>query len=115
MEILSNISVPLLLIFMVFVLFTSLGGSEWDVIIAFEGSGGIGIREAISAVVGFSNSINSTIISPALTTVDQPGDKIGRTAVRFLIEEIENPTKNVVTKTVEIKTSLIVRDSSHRA
>ncbi|MBT2160173.1 cytosine permease [Zobellia barbeyronii] len=60
MEKLSNISVPLLLIFMVFVLFTSLGGSEWDVIIAFEGSGGIGIREAISAVVGMA------ILTPVL-------------------------------------------------
>ena len=64
------------------------------------------------AVVGFSNSVNSTIIQPALTTVDQPGDRIGRTAVKFLIEEIENPKTDVITKTVEIKTSLIVRDSS---
>jgi len=64
------------------------------------------------AVVGFSNSINSTIIQPALTTVDQPGDKIGRTAVKYLIDEIENPKNDVITKTVEIKTSLIVRDSS---
>ena len=53
-----------------------------------------------------------TVFSPSLTTVDQPGDKIGRTAVRFLIEEIEAPNNNVMTKTVEIKTSLIVRDSS---
>jgi len=67
------------------------------------------------AVVGFSNSINSTIISPALTTVDQPGDKIGRTAVRFLIQEIESQPNEVHTKTVEIKTSLIVRDSSLKA
>lgn len=64
------------------------------------------------AVVGFSNSVNSTIIQPMLTTVDQPGDRIGRTAVKFLIEEIENPKPDVTTKTVEIKTSLIVRDSS---
>jgi LacI family transcriptional regulator len=67
------------------------------------------------AVVGFSNSVNSTIIQPALTTVDQPGDKIGRTAVMFLIEEIENPKNDVITKTVEIKTNLIVRDSSFKA
>ncbi|WP_072989743.1 LacI family DNA-binding transcriptional regulator [Pseudozobellia thermophila] len=64
------------------------------------------------AVVGFSNSVNSTIIQPALTTVDQPGDRIGRTAVKFLIDEIKNPKNEIVTKTVEIKTNLIVRDSS---
>lgn len=67
------------------------------------------------AVVGFSNSINSTIINPALTTVDQPGDKIGRTAVTYLINEIKNPKDEFVTKTVEIKTSLIIRDSSFMA
>lgn len=67
------------------------------------------------AVVGFSNSVHSTIIQPALTTVDQPGDKIGRTAVTFLIDEIQNPKDDVVTKTVEIKTSLVVRDSSMMA
>lgn len=72
------------------------------------------IPEEIS-VVGFSNSVNSTIISPALTTVDQPGDKIGRTAVKYLINEIVDPKDDIVTKTVEIKTSLIVRDSSLRA
>ncbi|MDV7137754.1 LacI family DNA-binding transcriptional regulator [Maribacter sp. TH_r10] len=67
------------------------------------------------AVVGFSNSVNSTIIQPALTTVDQPGDKIGRTAVKYLIKEIENQESDEAIKTVEIKTSLLVRDSSFTA
>ncbi|MBD0779924.1 substrate-binding domain-containing protein [Maribacter sp. ANRC-HE7] len=66
-------------------------------------------------VVGFSNSVNSTIIAPALTTVDQPGDKIGRTAVKYLIKEIENPGNDETTKKVEIKTSLLVHDSSFTA
>ncbi|MCM4174229.1 LacI family transcriptional regulator [Arenibacter sp. TNZ] len=67
------------------------------------------------AVVGFSNSVYSTIISPALTTVDQPGDRIGRTAIKYLIDEIQNPKDQIITRTVEIKTSLIVRDSSFMA
>ena len=66
------------------------------------------------AVVGFSNSIHSTIIQPALTTVDQPGEKIGKTAVKYLIEEIENQKNDITTKTVTIKTHLIVRDSSFK-
>lgn len=66
-------------------------------------------------MVGFSNSVNSTIIQPALTTVDQPGDRIGRTAVAYLIKEIENPDNDEAIKTVEIKTSLLVRDSSFTA
>lgn len=67
------------------------------------------------AVVGFSNSTSSTIISPSLTTVDQPGDRIGRTAVKYLIDEIKNPKSEILTKTVEIKTNLIVRESSLRS
>lgn len=96
-----------------------------DAIFAITDNAAIGAIKALNkfkvkipeeiAVVGFSNSINSTIISPALTTVDQPGDKIGRTAVKYLIDEIENPKNDLVTKTIEIKTNLIVRDSSFRA
>ncbi|SDW52339.1 transcriptional regulator, LacI family [Lutibacter oricola] len=64
------------------------------------------------AVVGFSNSLYSTIIEPKLTTIDQPGEKIGKTAVTYLINEIENPEERTTSKTVEIATNLIVRDSS---
>ena len=67
------------------------------------------------AVVGFSNSIHSTIIQPSLTTVDQPGRKIGKTAVKYLIKEIENEKNEITTKTITIKTHLIVRDSSFKA
>ncbi|TYP99093.1 LacI family transcriptional regulator [Tenacibaculum adriaticum] len=67
------------------------------------------------AVVGFSNSFSSTIIEPKLTTIDQPGRKIGKTAVKYLIEDIINEnTYNVGNKTIEIKTNLIVRDSTLR-
>lgn len=93
-----------------------------DAIFAITDSAAIGVIKALNkfkvkipqeiAVVGFSNNISSTIINPSLSTVDQPGEKIGKTAVRYLIEEIENPKENLVTKTIEIKTNLIVRDSS---
>ena len=66
------------------------------------------------AVVGFSNSIHATIIQPSLTTVDQPGEKIGKTAVTYLIKEIESNKNEITTKTVTIKTHLIVRDSSFK-
>lgn len=63
------------------------------------------------AVVGFSNSIFSTIIKPKLTSIDQPGNRIGEIAVKYLIEEIKNES-TVTHKTVEIKTNLIIRKSS---
>lgn len=65
------------------------------------------------AVVGFSNNISSIIIEPKLTTIDQPGNKIGEIAFRYLLEEIKNDQK-LACKTVEIKTNLIVRDSTFR-
>ncbi|MEX0288992.1 MAG: LacI family DNA-binding transcriptional regulator [Flavobacteriaceae bacterium] len=93
-----------------------------DAVFAITDSAAIGVIKALNkfkvaipdeiAVVGFSNSKSSTIINPALSTVDQPGDKIGRTAIKYLIDEIENPKETLITKTIEVRTSLIVRDSS---
>ncbi|WP_299487382.1 LacI family DNA-binding transcriptional regulator [uncultured Allomuricauda sp.] len=95
-----------------------------DAIFAITDSAAIGVIKALNkfkikipdeiAVVGFSNSASSTIITPPLSTVDQPGNKIGRTAVKSLIDEIENPKDDLMTKTIELKTNLIVRDSSFR-
>lgn len=95
-----------------------------DAIFAITDSAAIGVIQALKkfnikipediAVVGFSNSINSTIIDPMLTTINQPGNIIGKTAVKYLIEEIENDDDNSISmnKTIEVKTELIVRESS---
>nr|WP_255411379.1 substrate-binding domain-containing protein [Aquimarina sp. AU474] len=66
--------------------------------------------------MGFSNSKHSTVIEPKLTTVDQPGNTMGKTAIKYLIEEIENDDANDITmnKTVEVKTELIVRASTFK-
>ncbi|MEM1259295.1 MAG: LacI family DNA-binding transcriptional regulator [Bacteroidota bacterium] len=95
-----------------------------DAVFAITDSSAIGVIKALNkynikipeeiAVVGFSNSVHSTIISPSLSSVDQPGEKIGRTALKYLIGEIENPNSEMMTKTVEIKTNLIIRDSSFK-
>ncbi|MBQ4802732.1 LacI family DNA-binding transcriptional regulator [Aquimarina sp. MMG015] len=97
-----------------------------DAIFAITDSAAIGVIQTLNksnikipeeiAVVGFSNSKHSTIIEPKLTTVDQPGNTIGKTAIKYLIREIENDDTNDITmnKTVEIKTSLIVRESTFK-
>tara|TARA_R110002126_G_scaffold291790_1_gene458441 strand:- start:21486 stop:22511 length:1026 start_codon:yes stop_codon:yes gene_type:complete len=64
------------------------------------------------AVIGFSNSMSSTIVEPQLTTIDQPGKRIGEIAVDFLIKEIEEPKEYLASKTIEIKTNLIIREST---
>ncbi len=64
------------------------------------------------AVVGFSNSKSCKIINPELSSVEQPGEKIGSVSLRTLIDEIENPSNEFFTKTIEIKSSLKIRKST---
>jgi LacI family transcriptional regulator len=66
------------------------------------------------AIVGFSNWFMSSIISPTLTTIDQPGFKMGKTAFKRLYKEIKSTKKNkpIIFKESVIKTSLIVREST---
>ncbi|RCW93834.1 LacI family DNA-binding transcriptional regulator [Winogradskyella arenosi] len=95
-----------------------------DAIFAITDGAAIGVIKALNklnvkipeevAVVGFSNSINSTIIEPMLTTIDQPGQKIGATAVKYLIEEMKHPNAMLINKTVEIRSHLIIRDSTFK-
>ena len=97
-----------------------------DAIFAITDSAAIGVIQTLKkynikipediAVVGFSNSINSTIIEPMLTTVNQPGNLIGKTAIKYLIKEIENKDENDITlnKTIVVKTELIVRESTFK-
>lgn len=95
-----------------------------DAIFAITDSAAVGVIQTLKkfnikipeeiAVVGFSNSRLSTVIEPNLTTVDQPGETIGKTSVKYLIEEIESSSDSVSNKMVEIKGSLIIRDSTFK-
>jgi len=71
----------------------------------------ISIPEKVS-VIGFSDSDKATIIVPNLTSVAQPGASMGRLAVRYLIDEINNPINVRTPKTIELKTVLKIRESS---
>lgn len=95
-----------------------------DAIFAITDSAAIGVIKSLKkfkikipneiAVVGFSNSINSTIIEPHLTTIDQPGKLIGSTAIKYLLKEINNESKNIDLKHIEIKGTLIIRESTFK-
>lgn len=43
------------------------------------------------AVVGFDGTELAEVVSPQLTTVEQPSREIGRTAVTLLMKRIDNP------------------------
>ena len=66
------------------------------------------------AVVGFSNSPASTIISPSLTTVDDHAFEMGQAAARLLIRQIENNDQHVVAETITIRNDLIIRESTEK-
>ena len=72
---------------------------------------GFSIPENV-AVIGFSNGSKSTIIEPNLSTIDQHGYELGKLAAEYLIEEIREDLDFSANKTIELKTKLIVRESS---
>lgn len=71
------------------------------------------IPEDIS-IVGFSNWFMSSVVSPSLTTINQPGFKMGKTAFKLLYKEIQKRKKEkpVNFKQVVLDTSLIIRNST---
>ncbi|MDT0555237.1 LacI family DNA-binding transcriptional regulator [Patiriisocius hiemis] len=66
------------------------------------------------AIVGFSNWFMSSVISPSLTTIDQPGYKMGKKAFKLLYKEIKNKKENIEVKykKVELPVQLIKREST---
>ncbi|MEQ9298084.1 MAG: LacI family DNA-binding transcriptional regulator [Cyclobacteriaceae bacterium] len=73
---------------------------------------GLRVPEDI-AVVGFSNWSIGSMYEPALTTMSQPGRKIGQKAAQSLIRQINDPEHQHHERIV-IKSDLLIRESSVR-
>ena len=73
---------------------------------------GIKVPEDIG-VVGFNNVYISRVVNPRLTTVDYPGEEMGRIAASTLIELLDSD-KPIIPNTIVLKHKLIIRDSSVR-
>lgn len=82
-------------------------------IIKYFNENGISIPERI-AVLGFSNWFMSNVISPKLSTIDQPGFEIGKRSASILFDEINLKKNNlpVVFQSIELETSIIKREST---
>lgn len=63
-------------------------------------------------IVGFSNEPFSKVVSPAISTILQPGFAMGQKAAELIISKIEN--KDRTYQTITLPTELIIRDSSNR-
>ncbi|MDP5045037.1 MAG: LacI family transcriptional regulator [Leeuwenhoekiella sp.] len=67
------------------------------------------------ALIGFSNWFVSSAITPTLSTVDQPGFKMGKKAFKLLLKELNAGKQKTAIKhkTVVLPTALITRDSTN--
>ncbi|XLS29805.1 LacI family DNA-binding transcriptional regulator [Flavobacteriaceae bacterium M23B6Z8] len=68
------------------------------------------------SVMGFSNWQISSIISPTLSTVEQPNFEMGQKAISILLDEIKMAkTQEVVEKSLlKLPTKLIIRESTQK-
>jgi LacI family transcriptional regulator len=84
-------------------------------VLAYCNENGVKIPQQI-AVIGFSNWFMSQVMTPKLSTIDQPGREMGEVAFNLLLDEI-NVNKEGGTfepKTVTLKTNLIARASTRK-
>ena len=84
-------------------------------VLAYFNEQGIQVPNQI-AVIGFSNWFMSQVITPKLSTVDQPSYEMGAVAFNLLLEEIicRKEGKDFSHRTIELETSIIERDSSFK-
>jgi LacI family transcriptional regulator len=66
------------------------------------------------AVIGFSNWFMSQVITPKLSTVDQPSHQMGIVSFNLLLEEMNCRKEEIqfVPRTIELETEIIIRESS---
>nr|WP_314898417.1 LacI family DNA-binding transcriptional regulator [uncultured Flavobacterium sp.] len=66
------------------------------------------------AVIGFSNWFMSQVLTPKLSTVDQPSHEMGIKSFNLLLEEMNCHKEGIpfTPRTIELDTSIIIRESS---
>ncbi|MEM6264323.1 MAG: substrate-binding domain-containing protein, partial [Bacteroidota bacterium] len=76
---------------------------------------GITIPDQV-AVMGFSNWKLASVVEPPLSTIAQPGFRIGQESIKLLLKEIQELKKDlpVTYQTMVLPTELIIRESSRR-
>jgi len=62
------------------------------------------------ALVGFDETVWSTLVQPPITLIAQPTEEIGRTATDLLLKRIEDPRRPA--RTIILQAQLLVRGSS---
>jgi LacI family transcriptional regulator len=61
------------------------------------------------SIIGYDDIPQASLVHPALTTVNQPLEKMGRVATQMLLELLRQPDEEAAR--IELPTELIIRDS----
>ncbi len=69
---------------------------------------GLRVPDDIS-VIGFDDIPQASLVRPALTTINQPLEKMGRVATQLLLGMLDDPEKEA--ERIELPTQLVIRDS----
>lgn len=82
-------------------------------VLAYFNEKDIKVPEQI-ALIGFSNWFISQVLTPKLSTIDQPSHEMGKIAFELLLEEMICHKQGIdfTPRTVELSTSVIVREST---
>jgi LacI family transcriptional regulator len=72
---------------------------------------GIAVPEKIG-IAGFANEPFTELTEPALTSLEQFGNEMGKSAARLLIEKIEQTGEQEVSQTITFRPKLIIRKST---
>ncbi len=72
---------------------------------------GIKVPDQI-AIVGFSNEPFSEVVTPSISTIQQPGFEMGQKAAELIVKQINQKERKIPFKTLKMRTELIIRESS---
>ncbi len=74
---------------------------------------GIKVPEDL-AIIGFNNDLISRVTEPAISTINYPGNEMGESIARILINHLDEESDLSFTNTVILNSELLIRDSSKR-
>lgn len=99
-------------------------GIIYDAVFALEDYTAMGAMQALKeskikvpdeiGVIGFANESFGSLVSPALSTIDQQTSKMGEETARLFLNKIKNEPKTGTPEKLVLDPILIIRESSNR-
>ena len=103
---------------------TKMSGLKYDAVFALEDYTAMGAMQALKeldvkipnevGVIGFANEEFGSLVSPALSTMDQQTGKMGEETARIFLNELKGDGKNPLPEKVVLEPILVERESSKR-